>query len=59
MRASYLVEVSGVERFLRTAERLKPELAPFGFQLRIDGPLPPYSFVPTLPIGSEPSGVGR
>lgn len=59
MRASYLVEVSGVERFLRTADGLKPELAPFGFQLRIDGPLPPYSFVPILPIGSEPSEVGR
>ena len=59
MRASCLVEVSGVQGFLRTAEDLKPALAPFGFRLRIDGPLPPYSFVPTLPIGSEPSEVGR
>ncbi|MEV5550370.1 GvpL/GvpF family gas vesicle protein [Streptomyces sp. NPDC052309] len=55
---SFLVERSSAEEFLAAAERARRELP--HLEVRVNGPLPPYSFVepgPAQPAGTAAGGV--
>ncbi len=55
---SFLVDRASAERFLATVERARRELP--HLDVRVNGPLPPYSFVepgPAEPAGTAAGGV--
>jgi hypothetical protein len=48
LNAAYLIKQSGLEAFNNELAKIQEEQNPFGYELVVSGPWPPYNFVKSL-----------